>query len=294
MSSFSWKSLAALAACSLVLVGSASAQVCGDADGNGSVTVTDGVQTLRAAAGLSSSCTAIACDVDGNGSVTVTDGVNVLRKAAGVTIAESCPGGRDAQLASLLGSTLPAFGGLTKFSAGSASASARAAQVFQQACDNQDGSFTFDDQTGEFTFTNCNLEGFRYDGFLTISGDTLDFDLTFTDLSTGEFEALSGSLSARAAAQNVVFAGFFNLDSSLGTFSVGFDDLVVDPNSTGIGFVGGALEFSVDQAQLPDVDTIRLNFDTSNIALVEVNLTDGSVVPFNYDLVSGALTPIAN
>ncbi len=56
---------------------------CGDVDGNGSVSVTDGVQTLRAAAGLAS-CEISICDVDGNGVVSVTDGVNVLRQAAGL------------------------------------------------------------------------------------------------------------------------------------------------------------------------------------------------------------------
>ncbi len=71
----------------------AGAQTCGDADASGSVTVTDGVQTLRFAAALSSSCTAARCDVDGSGSVTVTDGVNVLRKAAGLSAPDACPGG---------------------------------------------------------------------------------------------------------------------------------------------------------------------------------------------------------
>jgi hypothetical protein len=70
----------------LMLAGHAHAQVCGDADGNGAVTVTDGVQTLRSAAGLSTSCTLGRCDVDGNGAVTVTDGVNVLRVAAGLLV----------------------------------------------------------------------------------------------------------------------------------------------------------------------------------------------------------------
>ena len=64
------------------------AGVCGDADGNGEVTVTDGVQVLRAGAGLSSSCTAdpARCDVDGNTVVTVSDGVGVLRLAAGLPV----------------------------------------------------------------------------------------------------------------------------------------------------------------------------------------------------------------
>ena len=65
--------------------------LCGDADLSGAVTVTDGVQTLRAAASLSSSCTPSRCDVDGNGSISVTDGVNVLRAAAGLSSIANCP-----------------------------------------------------------------------------------------------------------------------------------------------------------------------------------------------------------
>lgn len=65
-------------------------EVCGDADGNGSVNVTDGVQTLRAAAGLPSPCTLARCDVNGNGEVSVTDGVQVLRNAAGLPLTGTC------------------------------------------------------------------------------------------------------------------------------------------------------------------------------------------------------------
>lgn len=67
-----------------------SAEVCGDADGNGVVNVTDGVQTLRAAAGLPSPCTLARCDVNGNGEISVTDGVQVLRGAAGLPLAGTC------------------------------------------------------------------------------------------------------------------------------------------------------------------------------------------------------------
>lgn len=65
--------------------------VCGDADASGAITVTDGVQTLRAAAELSSSCTPARCDVDGSGAISVTDGVNVLRAAAGLSFTANCP-----------------------------------------------------------------------------------------------------------------------------------------------------------------------------------------------------------
>jgi hypothetical protein len=67
------------------------APLCGDADGNGAVTVSDGVQVLRAAADLSSSCTPSRCDADGNGTVSVTDGVIVLRAAAGLPFTTACP-----------------------------------------------------------------------------------------------------------------------------------------------------------------------------------------------------------
>lgn len=65
---------------------------CGDADDSGTVTVTDGVQVLRFAAGLSSGCTSASerCDVDGDGTIGVSDGVNVLRAAAG--LANACQG----------------------------------------------------------------------------------------------------------------------------------------------------------------------------------------------------------
>jgi hypothetical protein len=68
------------------------ALACGDADASGTVTVSDGVQTLRAAAGLSNR-TVAECDVDASGGVTITDGVNVLRAAAGLAVTLHCGGG---------------------------------------------------------------------------------------------------------------------------------------------------------------------------------------------------------
>lgn len=65
--------------------------LCGDADLNGTISVQDGIHTLRAAASLPSNCTPSRCDVDGNGSISVSDGVNVLRGAAGLSFTASCP-----------------------------------------------------------------------------------------------------------------------------------------------------------------------------------------------------------
>ena len=83
---------AMVAALLLAAVPALAADRCGDADGSGAVTVTDGVQILRAAAGLASSCTPARCDLDDSGSISVTDGVNVLRAAAGLPVNLACPG----------------------------------------------------------------------------------------------------------------------------------------------------------------------------------------------------------
>ena len=69
----------------------AAAEVCGDADGNGVVSLTDGVRALRAAAALPNGCDLAVCDVDGSGTVSVTDGVRVLRAAAGLAADLVCP-----------------------------------------------------------------------------------------------------------------------------------------------------------------------------------------------------------
>jgi hypothetical protein len=77
---------------SAVATGSPTPFVCGDADGSGSVTVTDGVRVLAEAADLGGACASIpgACDVDGDGRVTVTDGVAVLRTASDLPAVSRC------------------------------------------------------------------------------------------------------------------------------------------------------------------------------------------------------------
>ena len=57
---------------------------CADADGDGLLTVTDAVQTLRAVAELPTTCTPFRCDVDGNAAITVSDGILILMRAAGI------------------------------------------------------------------------------------------------------------------------------------------------------------------------------------------------------------------
>jgi hypothetical protein len=282
------KCLPVIAAVLLVTSGQASAQICGDADLSGSVTVTDGVQTLRAAAGLTSTCTDNACDIDGSGSITVTDGVNVLRKAAGIAIAEACPGAVDTQVQNLLRDTLPIFGGLTKIGTGAQAAATGG------ACDNADGSFTFDDSTGEITFSNCELDGFLYDGTLGISSDgsTLSFDLSFDDLTTDESFDFFGDITFRQTSTGGVISGGLEVDFiELGFLNVTFEEIQTDTSGN---FVGGSLFFDATDSDIDGVTGVRVGFNTSTVLPVQVILTDQSQVDFDFDLVSGDLTPASN
>jgi hypothetical protein len=77
----------------LVRYESDATQLCGDADGDETLSVTDGVTTLRMAALLPSTCSFEICDVDGDGTMSVTDGVNVLRAAADLPAALTCGAG---------------------------------------------------------------------------------------------------------------------------------------------------------------------------------------------------------
>jgi hypothetical protein len=75
---------------------------CGHTSGDSreAVTITDGVQMLRAAAGLSSTCELhdgsdvyymASCGMNGDGHMTVSDGVDGLRAAAGLPVEGQCP-----------------------------------------------------------------------------------------------------------------------------------------------------------------------------------------------------------
>jgi hypothetical protein len=286
--SFSWKSfLGALCAVVLFAV-PASAQLCGDADGNGQVSVTDGVQALRAAATLTNTCTAARCDVDGNGSISVTDGVNILRKAAALPITENCPG-TEAQIEELLQNTLPIFGQLTKVGG---AAAAQIAEVF--ACDNSEGFFEIDDETGEITFVNCQLDVFLYDGTLSSDdgGNTVFFDISFVDLTTDEFFSIFGDLGFRSTQTGGIIAGSLDISfEGLGEISVVFEEVETDIDDN---FVGGSILFDATDSDIDGVVGIRVGFTTDVVVPVSVILDDQSVLDFDFDTISGELTPVSN
>ncbi|MCC6764353.1 MAG: hypothetical protein IT293_06790 [Deltaproteobacteria bacterium] len=301
--------IAALIASALFLATSASAQTCGDADGNGAVTVTDGVQVLRSAAGLSSTCSARAasCDVDGSGSATVSDGVNVLRKAADIDITENCPGGGDdtadvAQVTDVLVAFLSL--GLQEVpNVGISSADAVRPAATE---DCEDGGSRTTTQQGigvRVTFDACKvsepgLGGFQFDGEIGVAiafpTATVTFEFRITDLANQRLVDFDGALGAQARS-----GGGFVLDggplSVRGPnegpeiFQVTLDDVAVDGDGR---ILSGSAE-AEDTSDSFELETAEIEVEGGgSTASVHVVRDDGSERDYQLDLDTGELTPV--
>ena len=290
---------------------SAAAQVCGDADGNGSVTVTDGVQVLRGAAGLSSSCSDHAndCDVDGSGSTTVTDGVNVLRKAASLPITENCPGGSagagDAQ--AVADDVVPfltlALTQVPNVTIGSATASVQPAGGTENCEDG--GTRTVEQSLTriEVTFAACKVspEGigrFQIDRQIVVnlglSGANVQFELNVTDLDANRLIDFDGTIQGtpRAGGGFIVNGGPINVSSSEGgqvRFTVTFNNLTVDGDGKLVG--GSAHAQDSSNNTFPDLDSADFVVQSSTAATVHVVHDDRTTDDFNLNLTTGELTP---
>jgi hypothetical protein len=66
--------------------------ICGDFNGDGSITATDALGALGAAVGINSCETSI-CDVNSDGAVTATDALSLLGNSVGQAVALNCPNG---------------------------------------------------------------------------------------------------------------------------------------------------------------------------------------------------------
>ena len=64
--------------------------LCGDSDGNGTITAADALLALRSAVSAAS-CPVERCDTDANGSVTAGDALRILRAAVGISESLTCP-----------------------------------------------------------------------------------------------------------------------------------------------------------------------------------------------------------
>jgi hypothetical protein len=65
------------------------AELCGDADGNGSISASDALLALRGAVGTSA-CPLARCDTDASGVVNTSDSLRILRKSVGIDESLTC------------------------------------------------------------------------------------------------------------------------------------------------------------------------------------------------------------
>lgn len=265
----------------------AAAETCGDATGDDNVTVTDGVQALRAAAGLSSSCED-GCDVDGTGSVTVSDGVNVLRKAAGIGINEACE--FTAQEANgVVNPSFSIFGGMTKVPGVSSNAFAAAG-----GCDN-DGTIDVNTtpSVSSATFTNCRLGPAILDGTIAratfAQGIVLSFDgLQVKRVKTGEVHTINGQLGVVDNQGTKRIAGTLNVTSSKrGSFTIQLQRVVLAGDGS---VIDGFVIYDLSKTTGGKIARIQLDF-TTDPATARVQLRNQEVKQFLLDSDTGLLLP---
>ncbi len=292
-----------LAATGMLGTTSAAAQVCGDADGSGAVTVTDGVQTLRSAAGLSSSCVAGRCDVDGSGAITVTDGVNVLRKAAGLGITEQCPATSTSESVKVF------LGEMTKIARVSAPASAaRLAALVQGALtsDCEEGFIEIEGNTS--TFHDCRFGTILINGAVTtenvlsdpdaqrfIRTDTYaQYEVRFLDTGFTFRQTGTSTIDLDVKANRLVENGtvtIFSDGSALGQDEYTLTKMDFTTDIATATVVNGKLVSSLAQAGLADIKSVGLGFVTGDLADVDVEFEDGHFEAFTFNLQTGELTP---
>ncbi len=273
---------AALLATALTIVAvcaSSAAAVCGDANGDDVVTVTDGVQALRAAAELDNTCDD-SCDVDASGGVTVTDGVNILREAAGLPSAQACPGFED-RVSGLVNRTRGIFGPISKVAAVGATSAGT-----PSPCDNPEGGF---EQTSSgFLFNNCVFGEVSLTGELRAPGDgTLEF-VNLQLATAGDVTTLNGTLTIGTSGAVSTFSGSLDGSSSvLGAFVVTFDDLAIDALGTPIT---GLMSFDVSDAAIPTVVEVRVTVTGTTQDQVLLRFDDQTTANYFYNTTTTGLT----
>jgi hypothetical protein len=275
--------LAVAAVLGTVVAGSitpGAAQICGDADDNGTVTVTDGVQALRAAAGLSNICGS-ACDVDGTGSVTVTDGVNILRKAAGLPITESCVFTSE-DASEVVSPSLSIFDGITKVPNINNSASAAAAAA--RDCENADGTAVRNRNV--VTFTTCQIGGVILDGAIgrLVFPDRIvvAFDsYKITRIKSGKSRTFNGTIPIVSELDGKRLTGTLDVVSSAhGPSTLEFLRILVAADGS---VRQGSLIFDLTNSTSPRIAMIRVDFSDADTLPVTVQLRSGEILQFMLD-----------
>jgi hypothetical protein len=269
-------------------VQSATAQTCGDANDDDAVSVTDGVQALRAAASLSSSC-GEGCDVDGSGSISVTDGVNILRKAAGLSFTAACEftGEEANEVVTPSTGIFDAIGKIPGIGGAEAAGTAE--------CDN-DGTVNVDQNGAQAfaAFVNCEIGGIILDGALSRAtfgqGEVLAFDaLTITRIKTGRALTFSGQLTIAISQEGRRLSGTLDVDSEArGSFIVRFTRVLIIGGSPR----DGGLLIDLGDADGGTIDSILITFATGNELEVRVQLRNGQVKQFILDRRTRLVRPL--
>lgn len=188
---------------------------CGDANRTGSVTVSDGVLVLRAAAQLPANCPQERCDMNLDDQVTVTDGVLALRVAAGV------PGTKTACSSVQAGAM---FGALQKnMSFGNVASPAGRALGAGTSSACPDGGSQIDDGV-TVTFFDCQDGDFVTNG--SISFTELDVDVVEVTYDTVDFVISTGEVFATAGFLDFSFFDETQVDGELQYSSSVFGDYV--------------------------------------------------------------------
>jgi len=241
--------------------GVADAQLCADSDGNGEVTVSDGVNLLRAAAGLSSNCVLQVCDVNLDGTISVTDGVIALRQAAGLPTNISCS---RQQVSDAVATTQEILGiGVAVVPGTSAAHAARATTLCQ------DGG-SFDEQPDHVDFFACDEAGFTLSGTFFFSQDSTGAVMlstsgfSITDDQTGESLIFSANISIQSAPSTFASGTFANgalsfSSDSLGVFTLSLSNVAIAADGTIFG--GGILlEVQNGSGAFAKVGSLQIQF----------------------------------
>jgi hypothetical protein len=259
---------------------SVSAQTCGDGNDDDAVSVTDGVQALRAAADLSSTCSE-GCDVDASGAVTVTDGVNILRLVAGLSFPNGCvfTGEETNEVVTPVTGIFDAIGKIPGIGGAEAAGSAD--------CEN-DGTVNVDgnDGTTIAAFENCEIGGIILDGAVAritlAQAVVVGFDgLTITRIKTGKSLTYSGQLALGDSQDGKRLSGMLKVDSDdRGSFELRFTRVLIIANGSPRD---GELVIDLADADGGSIETIQIIFDAGNELVVRVELRNGQVKQFILD-----------
>lgn len=290
------RGLALLAAAALgvaLAAAPAAAQIfplCGDVDDNDSVTVSDGVQALRASAELPSDCTLAVCDVDVDGEITLPDGITILRKAAGLPITQNCipdEGTIGAQVAHLVRNVEP----FVEEMLGSVMARRKDTSESSFPCRN-DGTLDtfFSDGQLDIDFADCLVENAIVSGSVENANDDPIisvgiFDQRTEDEISYESEGLLGVNTETGVkySGNVEASPLFNQFDETSDFLLVLNSLDAVPYP---GFPrGGAITLVLtEDSGVAGVRRVQVFYDGSNIARVLVTFTNGDFASYKFEL----------